>query len=353
MAYSASAGKVRFGLIGCGEIGMQSADAIRQSPELCSIAAVQDVAEDLAQDEGQRYSAPHYTDAGLLLQREDVDAVLISTPHFLHGPLTVQAARAGKHVACEKPIACTRAQADEMIAACHEAGVFLSICYILRYQAAITKARELLQQEVIGRLIRYRCQITADKPASYWTGGYSQRVKTNWRMSKEKAGGGVLFMNGSHNLDRMHWITGLKPQRVFAEMDTFDTPVEVEDSISLVLRYANGAIGSLDAMSCARGGEGSCDRLYGTHGQMDVGQTLRVYTSRADVPGVKPRQWTDLNVPEENPYVASRVRFFAEFAHAVRNGATQGPIPGEEARDTLDVCLAAYESARTHLPVNL
>ena len=97
--------KIRYGLIGCGEIAMHSLKAIQESPEVCEIIAVQDVAEALAKDAGTKNNVPWFTDVTKLLALKELDAVVISTPHFLHAPLTIQAAQAGKHVACEKPIA--------------------------------------------------------------------------------------------------------------------------------------------------------------------------------------------------------------------------------------------------------
>src|SRR5207248_5485086 len=118
--------RLRIGMIGCGEIAAATAKGIRES-EHAAIAAVMDTNAAMAEDLGRRYDVPWTADAAELLAHADVDAVYIAVPHYLHAPLTVQAAQAGKHVLCEKPIATTLADADRMIAACAEAGVFLSI----------------------------------------------------------------------------------------------------------------------------------------------------------------------------------------------------------------------------------
>lgn len=350
MAKTGKDGKVRFGLIGCGEIAMQSLSALQSHPEICQVTAVQDVNEPLAKDTGEKTGAAVFTDPAKLLERDDVDAVVISTPHFLHAPLTIQAAKAGKHVACEKPIACTLEQADQMIAACKAAGVLLTVNYVLRYDQPQKKAAELIAQGAIGAIIRFQAHVAADKPESYWSGGYTGRNKSDWRQSKEKSGGGVLIMNLIHDIDRVHKIAGLVPARLYAEYDTHCTPVEVEDNISVTVRYANGAIGSIDAMSCARGREAFGTRLYGTEGQIDLGWPLRVFTTK-DVPGLKKNEWNTLELPGKAWGPESRSAFFAQFARAILKGGQVCDISGEEARTSLAFCLAAYESANRRAPV--
>ncbi|MCZ7644830.1 MAG: Gfo/Idh/MocA family oxidoreductase [Planctomycetota bacterium] len=346
------ASPVRFGLIGCGEIAMHSVKALQGLSESCAIAAVQDVVEGLAKDTGERLGVPAVTQVDALLARNDVDAVVLSTPHFLHAPLAIQAAKAGKHVACEKPIACTLAQADEMIAACHAAGVKLSINYISRYSGMVRKAKELVEAGAIGKILRYQVHVAADKPESYWSGGYTGRAKSDWRQSKEKSGGGVLVMNLSHNLDFVLWLTGLVPERVYAEAATHLTPVEVEDNISAVVHFRGGAIGSIDAMSCARGKESFGDRLYGSEGQLVLASPLRVYTAREGVPGLTKGQWTDVDVGKGLYGTDERGAYFADFAKAIREDTTP-LISGEEARKALALCVAIYQSAETHEPVKV
>jgi len=352
MAKTGKDGKVRFGLIGCGEIAVRSLEAIQTSHEVCRITAVQDVVETLAKDAAEKLEVPYVTDAAKLLEHDDVDAVVVSTPHFLHGPLSIQAAKAGKHIACEKPIACTLRQADEMIEAAKAAGVLLSVNYVTRYDAPVTKAAELLQQGAIGKVIRFQAHVAADKPESYWSGGYSGRNKSDWRQSKEQSGGGVLIMNLIHDLDRIHHIASLEPVRVYAECDTHCTPVEVEDNISITARYANGAIGSIDAMSCARGRENFGNRLYGTEGQIELSWPLRVFTTK-DVPGLKKNEWTSVELPGKQWGPDARQVYFRRFAEAILAGAKSCDIPGEAARKSLAFCLAAYESAQKHAPVTV
>ncbi|HKC74473.1 MAG TPA: Gfo/Idh/MocA family oxidoreductase [Chloroflexota bacterium] len=128
-------------------------------------------------------------------------AVYIAVPHDLHAPLTIQAAQAGKHVLCEKPIAATLADADRMIAACERADVFLSVAFDAQIMPAMQKVRDLIATGAIGEVIGTRIVALIDKHASYWSSGWTGRVTAAWRISKEKAGGGVLIMKCMHDVN--------------------------------------------------------------------------------------------------------------------------------------------------------
>ncbi len=341
--------KLKIGMIGCGEIAFKStAKAIQASRNAEMVIGMDTIAE-VASSFGETYDVPHTTEVDDVLSHPDVEAVVISAPHFLHEPLTVQAARAGKHVMCEKPIACTLEQADRMIAACRDAGVLLSINLMTRYSAQTEKAKELVDAGAVGRIIGLQFHVMADKPESYWTGGYTGRVKTDWRMSREKSGGGVLVMNLIHDMDRFRYITGLEAVRAFAEFDTFCTDTEVEDYVSATYRYDNGAIGSVTAASCARGGVAHGNRITGTDGQiLFERRELKVFTRKENI-GLKPGEWNTVPMPEEDYPVQ---RYVERFADAVSSNQ-QPDIPGEEGRKALELVVAAYRSGENHSMVEI
>ncbi|MBM3235201.1 Gfo/Idh/MocA family oxidoreductase [Candidatus Poribacteria bacterium] len=338
---------LRVGMIGCGEIAVANARSIHNAQNAC-IAMAMDVVENVAKDIGEKYNAPYTTDVKELLANPDVDAVIISTPHYLHAPLAIQSAEAGKHVMVEKPIAINLKQADEMIAACEKAGVLLSVCFVSRYSASTVKSQELIEQGVIGKIIGIKISGMSNKPEHYWHGGYSGRVKTDWRQQLDKSGGGYLIMNLVHNIDRLRYITGLEAVRVYSEYDTFVTPVEVEDMLNVVIRYNNGAIGSIDGSSGAVGGESFGDRIYGTEGQIVSSNPLRVCTTKS-VEGLNANEWNSIKLEEAYD---SRVRFIEEFAEAVFAGK-QPPITGHDGRATLEIIVAAYESGKRKSVVEL
>src|SRR5215207_721264 len=274
--------RLRIGMIGCGEIAVRMAAAIASSRHAQHVM-VMDTQAALAQDLGEQYGVPWTDRAEDLLANPAVDAVYIAVPNHLHAPLTIQAAEARKHILVEKPIAITLADAEAMIAAARTNEVWLSVNFHAQVDPLCQAAKELVAKGVIGQIIGTRIVFRGDKPASYWAAGYSGRVPSDWRVRKATAGGGVLIMNAIHNLNTMRFITGLEAVRVYAEYGTYATNVEVEDYIAVTYRYDNAAIGTIEAGSaiCGRDPLHDVDRIYGTAGQILLGEPLQVYTTVA------------------------------------------------------------------------
>jgi predicted dehydrogenase len=341
-----------FGIIGCGEIAVATAKGIAEA-ENARIVRVMDIREELARDLGQKYEVPWTTNQEELLADPQVEAVYIAVPHFLHAPITEQAAAAGKHVLCEKPIATTLAEADRMIAATRKAGVALSIPFAGLTTNANRQARQWIEEGLIGKVVALQVYGLSDKPATYWQGGYSGRAPSDWRTQREKSGGGMLIMNLVYNVNDLRQITGLRPVRVFAEWDTFNTPgVDVEDYIAVTARYDNGAIGTYLAGSAVPGrghGIGRGDRIIGTEGQIILGHPIQLYLNEARA-GFPAREWQEVPIEEEpGSELSKRVR---NFAAAVLAGQ-KPPVTGEDGRDALEFILAAYRSGERHEPVTL
>src|SRR5829696_2607365 len=205
--------RLRIGMIGCGEIAVRMATAIASSQHAQHVM-VMDTQAALAQDLGETYGVPWTDRVDDLLANPEVDAAYIAVPHHLHAPLTIQAAEAGKHILVEKPIATTLADAEAMIAAARANGVWLSVNFHAQVDPLRQAARDLVAQGTIGQVVGTRIVFRGDKPASYWTSGYSGRVATDWRVKKATAGGGVLIMNAIHDLNTLRFITGLEVGRV-------------------------------------------------------------------------------------------------------------------------------------------
>lgn len=338
---------IGFGFIGCGEIAVATSKGLAAARG-AHLACAMDTRAELAGDLAAAHDAPSTPDTAELLAREDVDAVYIATPHFLHAPLAVQAMEAGKHVLVEKPIACTLEQADEMIAVSEKTGRALSVAFVGRYDPKVRKVRDLMASDALGKLVGLRLACMADKPETYWQGGYSGRAKTDWRTECEKAGGGILIMNLIHNIDRMLFVTGLDVQRVYAEYGTFMTPVEVEDMIAVTLRFTNGLVGNIEGSSICRGGGDRADRFYFSEGQIVWDWRLRVWSVR-EIDGLKEREWHELEVEGRGD---GRKRLIEEFVAAIRAGKAP-PITARDGRRALEIAVAAYASQEQGGPVQV
>lgn len=343
--------RLRTGFIGCGEIATKTAAAVARSQHAAHVM-VMDARASLAQDLGERYGVPWTDRVEDLLANPDVEAVYIAVPHFLHAPLAIQAAQAKKHILVEKPISITLADADAMIAAARANGVHLSVNFSAQVDPLLQAARNLVAEGAIGKVIGTRIVFRGDKPAHYWAGGYSGRVASDWRVKKESAGGGVLIMNAVHDLNTMRYITGDEVIRVYAEYDTYSTPVEVEDFIAVTYRYANGAIGTIEAGSAIRGRDPlrNMNRIYGTTGQLLLSEPLRIYTteSTADVPT---GEWSEIpGTPLTDP--EQMTAMVDGFAGPIIAGGKPA-VSAEDGRAVLAIILAAYQSGAEHRPITL
>ena len=355
--------KLAIGVIGCGEISWRSRSPGIAAAKNATHVMVTDIRPELAQNLGGQYEVPWTTDLADFLANPAVEAVYISVPHYLHAPLTIQALRAGKHVLVEKPIATALADADAMIAAAKEQDRILSVAYDAQVNPTMIQLRQMIAAGMLGQVTGLRIVFRGDKQASYWQGGFTQRVKDDWRVSKEKAGGGPLIMNTIHDLNTMRYLTGLEAVRVYAEADNFATPVEVEDFIALTMRFNNGAIGSLEA-ACTLPGrdpQGSYNRIYGQRGQVILGrQGVQIFLRQAwgDLPG---GEWWDMPAAPESNGAQTMMEAFAEAVLSSREPAAgHEPAAGREpaatawdGRQGLEIVTAAYQSAESGQVVEL
>lgn len=354
--------KLGIGMIGCGEIALRTSKAILDSG-VVRVVHCADPLRHLAEDIAREHDARASDNPSDLLADGDVKAVVIATPHYLHSPLAVEAARAGKHVLTEKPMACTLAGADAMIEAAGEAGVKLAVLLPMRLSSAIRKMREMVRGGALGRVVAVKLHCMSDKPAHYWEGGFTGRVRSEWRKFLDTSGGGILIMNMVHNIDAMIFMIDPDPERIYAEYGTFRTPVEVEDFISFVMRLKGGAIVSFDASSAAPGREAFGDRIYGEKGQIAIGaRELRLDSKGRLAPcGSGPRAyleepWGDIGagewVPIRGPTGRSDPRREAieGFARAVVSGGDVS-VSGREGRRSLEIIRGAYLSMKRGAPV--
>lgn len=178
------------GIISCGEITAKRRASQFDEASDVDIGMAMDVVGDLAKDIGERFDVPSTTDEDDVLSSPDIDFVYIATPYHLHERQAIAAAEAGKHVLVEKPITVGLEAADAVIAACKRNGVKLCVCEPARFDPAVRTTKELIDDGVVGELVGTKISIMARKPDGYWDGGYTGRVRTDWRKSSEKSGGG-------------------------------------------------------------------------------------------------------------------------------------------------------------------
>jgi predicted dehydrogenase len=269
-------------------------------------------------------------------------------PHHLHAPLGAAAAAAGKHLIVEKPLANSLKAGLDLVDAASRAGTMLTICFPHRYQPNVVVARKLIAAGAVGELSGLLFTFFMDKPSSYWVGGFSGRATSDWRSSREKAGGGVLIMNLSHHLDMIRYLTGAEAEVVIAQTQRAENAAEVEDAVSMTVRYANGALGSLLGTAALRGSTPSSElRLWGPDGHIAVEPEPLVYTLRA-LDGLRTNRWQTFG---RLPAANIRAIFFSRLATAI----DRGEPPHITARDGLAIQAlieAAYRSSESEQGVS-
>jgi predicted dehydrogenase len=208
----------------------------------------------------------------------------------------------------------------------------------------------LIAQGKLGRLLGLHLVHYLDKPIGYWTGGRTGRVSTDWRLSPQKSGGGILVFNVVHYLDLIRYLTGLEVQRVYGAYGTFDSPAQTEDSISITLHYDQGLIGNVTAASCVRGAVLAHQqlRLWGTEGQVIVGEPFQFYSLHA-VDGFNAGEWHTL---AEWEWGIERREYIRRLARAVLRGETP-EISGQDGRAIQAIVEAVYASGERRAPVEV
>lgn len=226
---------MKVGIVGAGLQGRRRAQALKavDGSELVIIADVhQDAAAALAADAGC-LATSQWED---VVTRDDMEAVIVCTPPHLHAPISIAAMRAGKHVLCEKPLARSVDEAEEMVRVAREQGVKLKCGFNLRHHAGIRQAREWFDRNTIGEIMFIRCRYgIGGRP------GYDQE----WRAKAEISGGGQLMDQGLHVLDLCRWFLGDFKEVAGMVATHFWDIAPLEDNAFALLRTDAGQIASL------------------------------------------------------------------------------------------------------------
>jgi predicted dehydrogenase len=245
---------VRFAIVGAGAVSdYHHVPAIRLDPR-ATLTAVCDSSEELLGRRRTDWQADCFTtDFREACLRDDVDAVIIATPNYTHRDIALTAARAGKHVMCEKPLGLNAAQVREMYHACRNAGVVHMTAFTYRFAPSMRYLRHLLRQGNLGEPRHFRSQRFLDWPETSW----------GWRQYKNTAGAGDLFDMTIHRIDFAIDLLGPISQVCgavarFADRDKTPEgkpcpPSEVDDWSCLIGQFAQGAVGVWEGTTLAKG----------------------------------------------------------------------------------------------------
>lgn len=219
--------RLEVGLLSCGNMARTLAQACNRL-ERAHVARVCDVVPEAAKAFGEQLGVPWTDRAEEVLADPAIGAVIVATPNFTHADLVVQAAAAGKHIFCEKPLALSVGDCDRMIAAARGAGVHLCVGQVLRYLPVFDRMKRLIDGGTIGAPFAMRISRL---------GGWGE--KAGWRQRRETCGG-PLFEVNAHELDYMRYVLG-EPETVYATgSQTVVQGTDFEDTAFVSVRFAGG-----------------------------------------------------------------------------------------------------------------
>ena len=325
-----SSNTVRIGLIGAGGIAGAHVEGYLRNPDVITFAAVADPVRASAEKRAAESGAAIYADYLVMLAEADSDAVDLCLPHHLHKDAIVAAARAGKHILCEKPLCLTPEEAAEVSAAVEEAGVTLMCAHNQLFLPAVARAKELIESGAIGRVYEVR---TTD---SFFNDFDPSSM--GWRAHAATSGGGELIDTGYHPTYLLLHLAGGAPVEVTAMLATHRLSfMEGEDSATVLVRFDNGVIGTVVT-------SWAYEAAPGTEKFSAVGE-LGSLTSDGTTLAVKRRGEAEPTVVALEP-----VHQFGEelkhFARSVLDG-TRPLHTQKEGIEVLGIILGAYEAART------
>src|SRR5579884_2782874 len=248
---------LRFGLVGCGVIGPMHAEALKMLPDALLVAAA-DTRVERAQKLVEQYGGTAYSTLREMLERVPLDVVIVCTPSGMHGEHACQIMRAGRHVIVEKPMEVRREAIEEMLRVQRETGVKLAIISQHRFDDASQQVRKLLDEQAFGRLVLGNAIVPWWRSQAYYDSGA-------WRGTWQLDGGGTLMNQSIHSIDLLQWFMG--PVRsLYAYTDTLVHRMETEDVAVAMLRFANGALGTISATTGAYPGVTTRIEIFGNQG---------------------------------------------------------------------------------------
>jgi len=260
------------GVIGCGKIAQ-----VRHLPEYAEhpeakIYALYDLNMDRAQALAKQYDAKAYDSIEALLADPNVDAVSVCAANNAHAQITIDALNAGKHVLCEKPMAVTLQECENMVSAAEKNGKFLMIGHNQRLAKAHVLAKELVNKGEIGSIISVRSTFGHSGPET-WSVDPGANV---WFFDKKRAVMGAMADLGIHKTDLIQFLCDGYVQRVTARMMTLDkkyadgSAIGVDDNAFCIYELNNGIVATMNASWTFYGAEDNSTVLYGTQGIMRI-----------------------------------------------------------------------------------
>jgi UDP-N-acetylglucosamine 3-dehydrogenase len=306
--------------------------SVIKNMEGVTLAGISDENEERGMKNSELYDTVYYQNYHDLLE-SDIDAVIVTSENYLHHQHVLAAAKAGKHVLCEKPLATNLTDIEEMISVCEQHQVLLGTAFPVRFNTPIQHAKKVIEDGALGEILAIKGTNRGTNP-----GG--------WFIDKEKSGGGAVLDHTVHVVDIMRWFTGAEVKEVYAEIGNVYIDQPIDDCGILTMEFTNGMFATLDC-------SWSRNSFYPTWGDVTmeiIGKngTLKIdaFSQKMDYysnhEGVKWIGWGD----------DMDAGLIEDFVASVKVG--RSPLAsGHSGLKAVEVALAAYQSSEKRVPVKL
>ncbi len=327
-------------VLGTGRIGGRYIDVVKKTPG-AEIRVVAEPREDAAARWRSRHPDVDFvSNYRETLERDDVDVVIGTLPHWLHYQAALDAAAAGKHIYMEKPTAAWAWQAEEMLAAARENGVKLMTAHTQRYFPAVQAMKGVVDSGDLGSVIM---------AYDMWHKPYVPYNRPEWMLDRER-GGGMGQMDGTHQIDRLLWIIGNDVATVSARQGQFTYPksehpaIDCDDTGMYFIRWKSGIVATVSRIAWERGATEYGGDWFFTGGMA----RFRLSYGGGDPPALFIADTGDGTWRRETvPVRDSLLDEFTEFIESLERGDEDTPIPQVHGLNVLRVLEATEESART------
>ncbi|MDA4130437.1 MAG: Gfo/Idh/MocA family oxidoreductase [Thaumarchaeota archaeon] len=356
--------KVNTAVVGLGTIGAVHAEWYRQIPE-SNLVAVCDAREDVSKKIAAKYDVKSYTDFHDLVEDENVEALTVAVPNYLHHDVAVAAAKARKHVAVEKPLCMDLKEADDMISEVKKAKVLDMYTENLCFAQSYSVAKDIVDSGGVGKV--YMCKAFESDDIVLGSKGEKDAMQSSWYLNPGQSGGGKLMSTGVHPIQYVRYIFDrAKALRVHAEIiDSIgiQKPKRMEDMALVTIRFEGDRVGEIHTGYYMTGGSDDRAEIYGDRGTIFLDlyrrNEIKVHShvgyGAVGQSMFQPAQGADLGWSFPIPNEKYDLGYYHEQRHFLQS-VIEGKRPKvnfDDGRATLEIALAAYKSHETGETVKL
>ncbi|HGJ64835.1 TPA: Gfo/Idh/MocA family oxidoreductase [bacterium] len=348
--------EIGFGVVGLG-MGAYHVDAISKSKG-AKLIAICDVDEDRLNKTNEKYKVKTYKNYDDMVNDKEVEVINVCSPSYLHVDMAIQAVRAGKHVIVEKPVDISVDKINMLIEEGKKAGVKMSGIFQSRTTPLNKRIKDAIDKGRLGKLIGVHCSLPWYRAQSYYEGPHG-----SWKGTWDKDGGGSLMNQGVHSVDLLQWFGG-KVKSVFGSFGVFAHDISAEDNTVAVLKFQNGALGTLLTSTCVYPGLSQQILIYGDKGTIakdeDQLKTWKIISEREKE---EEAEMLSLYGPSEkrgettasDPMAvgsSGHIGIIEDIVQAIHEDRDT-IITIESAKHAVEIVNAIYESGRTGKEVNI